>query len=224
METTRTYGDACGIPRALDRVGERWALLIVRELMLGPKRFTDLKAGLPNASPNVLSQRLRQLEQDGIVSRRKLPPPAGSKVYELTEWGHELEPVLTALGRWGARAPAPPPEHGMSLDAHILSLTTLFDPTLARGFEARLELRLGEHRFRAEVGDGRLVVVPGEAESPDASVTTDAGTLLAMAHRRRDFEEALGAEDVEVEGDRAVVARFLGLFRLPEPAPVPVPA
>jgi DNA-binding HxlR family transcriptional regulator len=224
METTRTYGDACGIPRALDRVGERWALLIVRELLLGPKRFTDLKAGLPNASPNVLSQRLRQLEQEGIVTRRKLPPPAGSKVYQLTEWGLELEPVLTALGRWGARAPGPPAEHGMSLDAHILSLTTLFDPKLAPGFDARLDLRLGEHRFRAEVGDGRLVVEPGEAESPDAVVTTDAGTLLALAHRRRDFEEAVGAGDIEIEGDRAVVARFLGLFPLPEPAPVPVPA
>ena len=108
MSTTRTYGDACGIPRALDRVGERWALLIVRELVLGPKRFTDFKTGLPNASPNVLSQRLRELEQDGVVRRRKLPPPAAARVYELTEWGLELEPVLSALGRWGARAPLGP--------------------------------------------------------------------------------------------------------------------
>lgn len=224
MEATRTYGDACGIPRALDRIGERWALLIVRELLLGPKRFTDLRTGLPNASPNVLSQRLRQLEQEGIVRRRTLPPPAGSKVYELTEWGQELEPVLTALGRWGARAPEPPPEHGMSLDAHMLSLTTLFDPELARGFSARLDLRLGEHRFRAEVGEGRLVIEPGGAQSPDAIVSTDAGTLLALAHRRRDLDEALQAGDIEIDGDAEVVARFVGLFPLPEPAPVPGPA
>lgn len=196
METMRTYGDACGIPRALDRVGERWALMVVRELLLGPKRFTDLRNGLPNASPNVLSQRLRQLEQEGIVRRRKLPPPAGSRVYELTEWGLELEPVLTALGRWGARAPGPPPEHGMSLDAHILSLTTLFDPDLAHDFSAILDLRLGEHRFRAEVGDGRLEVVHGEAQAPDAIVKADAGTLLSLAHRRCELDDALRAGDI----------------------------
>lgn len=218
METMRTYGDACGIPRALDRVGERWALMVVRELLLGPKRFTDLRSGLPNASPNVLSQRLRQLEQEGIVRRRTLPPPAGSRVYELTEWGLELEPVLTALGRWGARAPDPPPEHGMSLDAHILSLTTLFDPELAHDFSANLDLRLGEHRFRAEVRDGQLEVVRGETGAPDAIVTADAGTLLSLAHRRRELDDALRAGDIEIDGDREVVARFLGLFLLPEPA------
>ena len=145
MATTRTYGDACGIPRALDRIGERWALMIVRELLLGPKRFTDLKTGLPNASPNVLSQRLHELELRGVVRRRKLPPPAGSRVYELTEWGLELEPVLDALGRWGARAPLAPPEVGMSLDAHLLSLKTLFDPDLAGDFETTIQLQLDEH-------------------------------------------------------------------------------
>ena len=217
MATSRRYGDACGIPRALDRVGERWALMIVRELVLGPKRFTDLRAGLPNASPNVLSQRLRKLEQDGIVRRRKLPPPAGSRVYELTEWGMELEPVLTALGRWGARAPAPPPEDQMSLDAHILSLRTLFDPALAGDFSANLELRLGEHRFRGTVAEGGLEVVPGEARAPDAIVTTDPGTLLALCHRRRELAEALESGDVEIQGDRSAVERFVGLFTLPEP-------
>jgi DNA-binding HxlR family transcriptional regulator len=217
MPTARSYGDACGIPRALDRVGERWALMIVRELLLGPKRFTDLRSGLPGASPNVLSQRLRELEQEGIVRRRKLPPPAGSRVYELTEWGRELEPVLTALGRWGARAPAPPPDQGMSLDAHILSLRTLFDPDLAGDFKACLDLRLGEHRFRAEVGDGRLEILPAQAQAPDAIVTTDAGTLLALAHRRRELADALSAGEIQIEGDRPAVERFLGLFPLPEP-------
>lgn len=222
MHGARSYGDACGIPRALDRVGERWALLIARELLLGPKRFTDLRTGLPGASPNVLSQRLRELERAGIVRRRTLPPPAGSKVYELTDWGQELEPVLAALGRWGARAPAPPPEHGMSFDAHILSLRTLFDADLAGDFSTCLELRLGEHRFRAEVGDGRLEIVPGAARSPDAIVRTDAGTLLALAHRRRELAEALRAGDMEIEGDQHAVERFLGLFPLPEPAPAAV--
>ena len=217
MSTTRTYRDACGIPRALDRVGERWALLIVRELVLGPKRFTDLKTGLPNASPNVLSQRLRELEEDGVVRRRKLPPPAAARVYELTEWGLELEPVLSALGRWGARAPLGPPEDGMSLDAHILSLRTLFDPELAGDASVRLDLHLGDQRFRAEVSDGRLEIEPGEARGPDAVVDTDAGTLLAVAHGRRELKAALRVKELEIEGDRGAVERFLGLFTLPEP-------
>src|SRR5215218_2135628 len=102
MATMRTYGDGCGVARALDRVGERWALLIVRELLLGPKRFTDLKGGLPNASPNVLSQRLRELEESGVLHWRKLPPPSGATVYELTPWGRELESVVVALARWGS--------------------------------------------------------------------------------------------------------------------------
>src|SRR4051794_40586324 len=108
MATTRTYGDGCAIARALDVVGERWALLIVRELLLGPKRYTDLRRGLPNASPNVLSERLRELEQAGVVQRRKLPPPASSRVYELTEWGLDLEEVVQSLGSWASRSPMPP--------------------------------------------------------------------------------------------------------------------
>ncbi len=217
MATTRTYADACGIPRALDRVGERWALMIVRELLLGPKRFTDLKTGLPHASPNVLSQRLRELEQTGVVQRRTLPAPAGSRVYELTEWGLELEPVLSALGRWGARAPLSGPEVGMSLDAHILSLRTLFDPTLAEGFDATVELRLGEQRFCAEVADARLEIVRAEASAPHATIETDPGTLLAVAHRRLELAEALDAGSFAIEGDTGVAERFLGLFTLPEP-------
>ena len=218
MATTRTYGDACGIPRALDRVGERWALMVIRELVLGPKRFTDLRTGLPGASPNVLAQRLRELEHAGVVRRRRLPPPAASQVYELTDWGRELEPVLVALGRWGARAPAPPDGDGMSLDAHILSLRTLFDPARAEGLDATLELRLGEQRFRAELAGGRLEVVPGEAPVADATIEADPGALLAVIHGRRELEEALGAGEMAIEGDRPLVERFLHLFPLPEPA------
>jgi DNA-binding HxlR family transcriptional regulator len=217
MATSRTYGDACGIPRALDRIGERWSLMIVRELLLGPKRFTDLRTGLPHASPNVLSQRLRELERSGVVRRRTLPPPAASRVYELTEWGVELEPVLSALGRWGARAPLSPPEAGMSLDAHILSLKTLFDPELAEGFSATLELRLGEERFRAEVTGGRLELVRGTASEPDAVITTDPGTMLAVAHRRSELSDARVAGELVVEGDERVAERFLRLFTLPQP-------
>src|SRR3981081_1998221 len=105
MAGKRTYGDRCGVARWLDLVGERWALLVVRELLRGPKRFTDLRSGLPHLSPDVLAQRLRELEQAGVVRRAKLAPPAASRVYELTEWGRELEPIVLSLGRWGSRAP-----------------------------------------------------------------------------------------------------------------------
>ncbi len=213
--TTRTYGDACGVPRALDRVGERWALMIVRELLLGPKRFTDFRTGLPHASPNVLAERLRELEQTGVVHRRTLPPPAAARVYELSEWGLELAPVVDALGRWGARAPLAPPDAGMSLDAHVLSLKTLFDPELAEGFEATLDLRLGPERFRAEVADGHLDIRRGEASAPDATITAEPGTVLALAHGRLALADA--KDEVAIEGNVKVVERFLGLFTMPAP-------
>ena len=147
---TRTYGEGCAAAHALDLVGERWALLLVRELLLGPKRFTDLRAGIAHGSPNVLAQRLRELEQAGIVRRRTLPPPAASRVYELTDWGLELEPVVTALGRWGARSPAMPHGTPMSLDSHVLAMRTMFDPARA-GFDATYGLRLDDVDFRARV-------------------------------------------------------------------------
>jgi DNA-binding HxlR family transcriptional regulator/putative sterol carrier protein len=221
MSTARTYGEACGIPRALDRIGERWALMVVRELVLGPKRFTDIRNGLPHASPNVLAQRLRELEEVGVVRKRKLPPPAASQVYELTEWGRELEDVLIALGRWGARAPAPPDGACMSLDSHLLSLTTLFDPERAGDFEGTVELHFGEHVFNVAVAGGRIAVARGEASSPDAVVEGEPGTFLAISHGRLELDDALGAGELSVTGDRDVLARFVTLFTLPAPAQVP---
>jgi DNA-binding HxlR family transcriptional regulator len=218
MATKRTYGDVCGVARALDLVGERWALLVVRELLLGPKRFTDLRGDLPHVGPDVLTQRLRDLGEAGIVRRRRLPPPAASQIYELTELGTELEPVVMALGHFGSLLPVPAGEPVMSFDAHILSLRTLFDPALAQDLRARVELRLGEQRFRAEVADGRFEIERGDASSPDAAIVTDAGTLIAIAHGRRALAEALRAGDVAIEGAEGVAARFLGLFPLPEPA------
>src|SRR3954469_2103510 len=149
--TKRTYGDRCGVARALDIVGERWALLVVRELLLGPKRFTDLRAGLPHVGPDVLSQRLRELEQAGIVQRRTLAPPAGSRVYELTERGRALEPVVLELGRWGSVAPFPPGDAAIGTDAFVIALKTLFEPAAADGTGGRYELRLGDQRFRVGV-------------------------------------------------------------------------
>src|SRR4051812_17149801 len=137
----RTYGDPCGVARALDAVGERWALLVVRELLLGPKRFTDLHRGLGAVSQNVLSQRLRELESAGVVRRRRLGPPAGSWVYELTEQGAALEPILVALGRWGRSRPMAAGGE-LSVDALALALKTTFDPAAAGDLEVSVHLHL----------------------------------------------------------------------------------
>jgi DNA-binding HxlR family transcriptional regulator len=215
MAIRRKYGDRCGVARALDLVGERWALLVVRELLLGPKRFTDLRAGLPHVSPDVLAQRLRELEQDGIVQRRKLAPPAGSRVYELTDRGLELEPVVLALGRWGSSAPFPPGEPRLGIDSAILALRTLFDPDAADGLSASYELRFGEERFQARVSEGRLEVARGSADAPDATIETDTGTLSAVLWHGRRIPEAMRSGDVRIEGSRRAVERFVRLFPLP---------
>jgi DNA-binding HxlR family transcriptional regulator len=217
MATKRTYDDGCAAAHALDLVGERWALLVVRELLLGPKRFTDLRAGLPHASPNVLAQRLRGLEEAGIVRRRRLPPPAASKIYELTEWGEELEPVIIRLGRWGARSPSKPAAP-LGVDSLILSFRTMFDPGAAEGLEAVYELIMGEDRFRAEVEGGSFEVERGSAERPDATIEAESTTLAELVYQDRRLAEALRSRDVKIEGDEAAVERFLTLFPLPEPA------
>src|SRR3954470_22099333 len=139
MQVKRTYGDRCGIARALDVVGDRWALLVVRELLLGPKRFTDLRAGLPNLGPDVLAQRLRELEANGVVQRRTLAPPASSRVYELTDWGRGLEPVILDLGRWGSQTGLPSGGARLGPDSTVLALKTMFDPSAADGFSATFE-------------------------------------------------------------------------------------
>jgi DNA-binding HxlR family transcriptional regulator len=220
MATTRTYDDGCAAAHALDLVGERWALLVVRELLLGPKRFTDLKSGLPHASPNVLAQRLRDLEAAGVVRRGKLPPPAASRIYELTTWGRDLEPVIIALGRWGVRSPTKPPDAELGVDSLILSFRTMFDPDRAEGLDALYEFRLGEDRFRAEVAEGRLEIARGTAEQPDATVEAEAGTLAALVYDELELDDTLSSGDLGIEGDRALVERFLALFPLPEPAAV----
>ena len=215
----RTYDDGCAAAHALDLVGERWALLVVRELLLGPKRFTDLKAGLPGASPNVLAQRLRELEGVGILRRRKLPPPAASRVYELTPWGEELEPVIVRLGRWGARSPSKPRDAALGVDSLVLSMRTMFDPVAAEGLRMSYELRFGEDRFRAEVDDGRFDISRGGADRPDVTVEAGSDTLAGLIYAGRPLAEAVESGELEIEGDRAAFERFLGLFPLPEPAP-----
>ena len=203
-ETKRTYGDSCGIARALDIVGERWALLVVRELLHGPKRFTDLRAGLPRVGPDMLAARLRELEQAGVVRRGTLPPPAASKIYELTEWGAELAPVLVALGRWGSRVPLPDQPPPLGIDAAVVALETTFDPEAAGGVDAVYELTLGEQIFTLEVAAGRLEVTRGRAPAgvtPAASIETDTVTLAAVLWHGHPIQRAVSDGALRVRGD-----------------------
>jgi DNA-binding HxlR family transcriptional regulator len=201
----RTYGDRCGIARALDVVGDRWALLVVRELLLGPKRFTDLRAGLPRVTPDVLAQRLRDLEADGVLRHRKLPPPASAHVYELTPRGLELEPVILELGRWGSAEPFPDGELGA--DAFVLALKTMFDPTRRNG-DARVELRIGEDRYDARLHGERFDVARGAAEAPQATIDGDPATLAEVTWHGRSLDA------LEITGDERAAKRFLRAFAL----------
>jgi DNA-binding HxlR family transcriptional regulator len=209
---TRTKLDGCGIAHASDLLGQRWALLVVRELLLGPKRFTDLRTGIPDISPNVLGQRLRELEESGIVTRRKLAPPAAAQVYELTEWGRELEPAVLALGRWASRSPAFPRDAEMGPDSLVLALKTTFQPDKADGLEARYELRLGDVPFRVSVKEGEFQAARGEAESPDAVIESDPGAIASVVFGGNRLGKAVEAGDVRIDGSRrAVNALFRGL-------------
>ena len=221
MAGKRSYEDACGAAHALDLVGERWALLVVRELVFGPKRFTDLRAGLPGISPNVLTQRLEELEQSSVLRRHKLPPPAAAWVYELTDWGLELEPVIMALGRWGSRSPARPAQMPpISTDSLVMSFKTMFDPAVAAGLDGRMQLVIGESRFKLEFKRGKLDLQRGSFDTPDATIEALPDPLAGVVYGGYKLADAVRAGDVRVEGDKQLVKRFLGLFPLPPSAPV----
>ena len=215
MDGKRSYNDACAAAHALDIIGERWALLVARELMLGPKRFTDLRADLPQISPNVLSQRLKELEDYGVVERQSLPPPAASQVYALTEWGLDLEPVLMQLGLWAVRSPFKP-NAPLSLTSLILSLRTMFSAEAAGNLAANYALKLGAYPFAAQVKDSEFAIEPGQADNPDVSIETDHLTLAGLVYGGESLDEALETKAITLEGDKAAFEKFLELFPLPE--------
>jgi DNA-binding HxlR family transcriptional regulator len=209
LEQARTYGQYCGIARALDLVGDRWAMLVVRELVLGPKRFTDLRHGLHGVATNVLTQRLKQLERDGVVQRRVLPPPAATSVYELTEYGRDLEPVLLALGRWGAKRLGPRrPEEAIHPEWFCVALKAYFRPEAAGAVEATVDLGLDGERYGVRIDRGSLEIAPGEPPRPDLSLTTDVETLLAFLSDSGVPESALAAE-----GDLGLLEQLPRIFR-----------
>ena len=195
---------------ALELIGERWALLVLRELMFGPRRFSGLKRDLPGISANVLAQRLAGLEERGLVKRTKLPPPASVQVYEATEWGLEAAPILGVLGKWAARSPLHDPTLRMSHVSVIMSLQTLLSSELAEGLEARIGFRFGDADYVTTLRGGRLEVERREPDGCDVTFTGAPSAVAAVIHGGAPFET------IRVEGDMALAKRFVKLFPLPE--------
>ncbi|MGH9213247.1 MAG: winged helix-turn-helix transcriptional regulator [Acidimicrobiales bacterium] len=208
MPTNRSYGDACGIARALDVIGERWALLIVRELLFGPRRFTDLRRSLPAASSNIVADRLRELERHDVVRRRTLPPPAASSVYELTDHGRDLEPIVLALGGWGLRFPLPPAPHPLSAVSVLLFLrgSARLD---ADAPPATYRLELDGSVWTVRTAAGEMQVQPGEPAASDVAVRTSTTTLNALIGDPAALDAALADEAVVATGAEATLRRLL---------------
>ena len=213
MAPVHRYEDPCGVARALDLVGDRWALLVVRELIFGPKRFTQLRSGLHSVSPNVLTQRLRELEDGGLVRREVLDPPASVAIYELSERGRALEAVLTELGRWGNKEPMTT-SNELSVSALLLALKTVFDP--ASAVDATYALRVDGEWFRMIVKDCSIDIACGRAEHADVSLETDVATLRAVAFGREPLTAAEKAGRLHVTGDRRVATRLPKMFSAPK--------
>jgi DNA-binding HxlR family transcriptional regulator len=219
----RRYDDACAAAHALDLVGERWALLVMRELMLGPKRFSDLRTSLPGISANVLTQRLEGLEEAGVLTRHKLPPPANAQVYELTAWGYEAEPIFQALGRWAARSPLHDPTLPFSATSLFLSFRTMFDPARAGDLDARIGFRTPHDSFVVRISGGKL---KGSRSLDKADVTFlgDASAIAGVIYGGMPLEAMTGSGALALEGDRALAQRFTTLFPMPSKAEPPAVA
>jgi DNA-binding HxlR family transcriptional regulator len=218
----KRFDQYCPVAHALCLVGERWSLLVVRELLHGPKRYTDLVDGLPGIGTNILATRLRDLEEAGVVRKRKLPPPAASSVYELTEYGAELEEAVHALARWGARSLGPPgpddelyPEWGMN------AFPALFDPEAARGLTETYVLRIGDDVFSARVEDGHLSVEQGAADDADLDAAMDMETFFGLASGKLEPETAVAKACVQlVAGEPALLERCFNVFSIATRRPV----
>ncbi len=210
----RWYQDACCGAHALELIGERWALLIVRELMFGPRRFSEIKAGLPGISANVLTQRLEGLERAGLLKRDRLPPPANAQVYKLTPWGYEVEPIIQVMSRWAARSPDHDPSLPLSAASLMLSFRTLFDATRAAGVNGTIGFRFGWDGFVARMAGGTLAITRTDPTRADAVFTTNNPMALAVViyggQKLRD------AESITITGDRKLAEKFVTLFPLPE--------
>lgn len=219
--TRRSYDQYCAVARGLDVIGERWTLLIVRDLLLGPKRYKDLLEGLPGIGTNLLANRLHEMEALGLVERAVLPPPAGSAVYQLTESGRALEPTLVALGRWGSRyLPGGPRKTDVLVPrAYFVAMRASFKPEAAAGLKETYELRIGDLGvFEVTVDNDRCTTAERQATNPDAVMTMDVETLNALMFQLLSPANALSSGKVDVNGDAKALERFIKIFALRKPA------
>ncbi|MFI6235351.1 winged helix-turn-helix transcriptional regulator [Micromonospora sp. NPDC050784] len=214
MSGMRSYGDPCGVARGLDIIGERWALLVVRDLLLGPRRFNDLLGGLPGVSPNVLSQRLRQLTEHGVVRRRDLGPPTRIHLYELTEWGRALEPILLQFGRWGSQS-SQSPDGALGIDSLLLSIKAAFDPARARELAGSYAFHIDADTYLADVADDTVQLRRGTASEPDAALSTDIGTLRAVCGGEITMAAAVESGALRLSGDEDARRRLTDLLLTP---------
>jgi DNA-binding HxlR family transcriptional regulator len=205
----RRYEDACGLAHAMELLGERWAMLVLRELGYGSRRFSELKGDLPGISANVLTQRLAELEARKLVRRVRLPPPASVQVYEATEWGLEVVPLIASLGRWAARSPCHDPSLQMSHVSVMMSLQTLISPVLADGLRARVGFQFGETGYVATIHDGGLDVVRTVVLDCAVVFSGAPSNVAAVIHGGAPFDI------IAVKGDMELAKRFVTLFPLP---------
>jgi DNA-binding HxlR family transcriptional regulator len=208
-EEKRRYEDACGLAHAMELLGERWAMLVLRELAYGPRRFSELKADLTGISANVLAQRLIELEARSLVRKTKLAPPASIQVYEATEWGLEVVPLIASLGKWAARSPWHNPALRMSHVSVIMSFQTLISPELAAGLDARVGFQFGDVSYVTTIRDGRLEVERRPIENCDIVFSGTPSEIAAVVHGGAPLEI------IEVRGDMELAKRFRTLFPLP---------
>lgn len=211
---TRTYGQYCGLAQALDVIGDRWTLLVIRELLIRPCRYSDIRDGLPGVATNLLAERLRALEAHGVVQRRTLPPPAGSTIYELTDFGRELEQPVLALTRWGGRwMVTGPGEDAVQGHWLVVALRALLPATVDPGLRTSCHLEVEGEMLHLRVDDGRVEVgmdaIPGGA---DATLRASAPALLAVASGLRSLEDAVAEGGIELDAratDTGAVAALL---------------
>lgn len=212
----RLYDDACGTALALEFIGERWSLLVMRELVFGPRRFGEIRANLPGISANVLTQRLESLEAAGILLRRRLPSPANVQVYDLTDWGREAAPLIRDLGRWAARSPRHDPMLFMSAASAMMSLQALVHRDRLPGLAMTIAFRFPGESFVARIDDGDIHVARGEVDDADVTFTGDTMALRHTLYGKRPLDPAGAGGTLAVAGDLAVAQRFVDLFALPD--------
>ena len=216
----RSYNQLCGLAYALDMVGDRWTLLVLRELIAGPRRFTDLLAGLPGISTNLLTERLKRLEQRGLLRRRALAPPAGATVYELTPRGLGLEQTLLELGKWGSQFAPSNPEGAiiLHLGSYALTPKTFFRPELAAGINETYSLHVSGETQQVRIANGAITVQQGESPQADMTLYTETPIYLGLLQGQLDLDAAMAAGQVRVEGNVDALRRFLTICRIEPPA------